>query len=433
MPIQNYDDFRHQIMRMADGETGILTSAPVVAFEETGGTVSGAKLIPYTRASLAGFRAAVLPWLANLSKRRPAITRGRAYVSVSPAGRAMKMLGCGLPIGLNSEAAYLGEDLFEPFAAMLAVPPTVGTISDLSAWREETLAALVACEDLSFASVWSPTFFLDLIETLPAAAICITARLDQQAQRRLTCALAGGSIDTTSLWPHLDTISCWADGSSAVWADRLATLCPQAFIEPKGVLATEAAITLPFGTGLASGAVPALTSTFLEFIDANGGARLAHELTAGERYRVVITTAGGLYRYDIGDCLRCLGHTDNIPHLVFEGRSALVSDLVGEKLDEAFVANVLARLPLPAAIVPKREPKPHYELWLDGAGDIAMLAREVEAGLSANPQYAYARRLGQLGDIEPRARPDVFAEQSRARTEAGARLAVLKHRSIIIL
>lgn len=72
----------------------------------------------------------------------------------------------------------------------------------------------------------------------------------------------------------------------------------------------------------------------------------------------MITTAGGLYRYDLGDQIRCIGHQGATPRLVFEGRAGLVSDLVGEKLNEAFVAGVIARLPVAATLVPIAEPKP---------------------------------------------------------------------------
>ena len=38
--------------------------------------------------------------------------------------------------------------------------------------------------------------------------------------------------------------------------------------------------------------------------------RLCDELRDGADYRVVMTTPGGLYRYDLGDRLRCHGHVD---------------------------------------------------------------------------------------------------------------------------
>ena len=233
------------------------------------------------------------------------------------------------------------------------------------------------------------------------------------------------------LWPKLDTISCWADGSSSGFAARLAALCPQAMIEPKGLLATEAAITLPWDGG--PGAVPALTSALVEFVDAAGVPLLAHQLEIDANYRVAVTTAGGLYRYDMGDLVRCVGRAGKVPRLTFLGRAALVSDMVGEKLEEAFVAGIFADLGLVAALVPRSGPVPHYELWLDDvAREPEGAAGAVEARLRADPQYAHARDLRQLGPLVILHKPGFSARRNEARAAAGARLGDLKHTAILL-
>jgi len=378
-----------------------------------------------------GFRAAVLPWLASLTRRRPGVTAGPAYVSTSPATRPVRQLPSGIPIGLPSEAAYLGADLVPVFLSLLAVPPDVAAIPNVGAWRLTTLRHLVEHENLSFVSIWSPTFFLELIEALPRVGDALSRILGGRARRRLEEATQGGRIDTTTLWPKLDTISCWADGSSSGFAARLAALCPQAVIEPKGLLATEAAITLPWGSG--PGAVPALSSAFVEFVDTSGVPLLAHELAVNANYRVAVTTAGGLYRYDMGDLVRCVGCAEKVPRLTFLGRAALVSDMVGEKLEEAFVAGIFADLGLIAALVPRSGPVPHYELWFDEAARKPEgAAAVVESRLRANPQYRHARDLRQLGPLVILHKPGFSARRNEARATAGARLGDLKHTAILL-
>ena len=431
VPVQSYEAFRPFVERIAEGECGVLTRDPVIAFEETGGTSSGSKLIPYTAASLGGFRAAVLPWLADCARRRPGLARGGAYVSISPAARRPRATPAGIPIGLATEAAYLGDDLIGAFLSILAVPPDVAAILDVDDWRIATLAHLVEREDLSFVSVWSPTFFLELIEALPGVADKLASRLSPMARRRLTQALNRAPLDTTRLWPRLDAISCWADGSSRIFAARLAALCPQAAIEPKGLFATEAAITLPWRGGV--GAIPALTSTFVEFIGDDGAPALAHELQLGAAYRVVVTTPGGLYRYDMGDLVRCVGHEGPVARLVFEGRTSLVSDLVGEKLEEAFVAGALGNINVAAVLVPNLDSKPHYELWLDGdCVETEEAGRRVESALRTNAQYAHARDIGQLGALVAVLKPGIFARRNHDRAMAGARMGDMKHASLLL-
>jgi hypothetical protein len=406
--VEAYEGVASCITRIAEGEQNLLTRAPIVAFEETGGSTSGRKLIPYTAMGLSAFRLAVLPWLAELARAIPAITEGRAYVAISPATRPQRMTPAGISVGLASDAAYLGADLAPAFAALLAVSPGTGQIADVEEWRIATLAELVAAPDLSFASVWSPTFLLDHIQALPLLADQVAARLNGADARRLDTALRHGSIDTARLWPQLACISCWTDGASAAFAARLAEVFPHARVEPKGLLATEAAISLPLAGS--NGAIPALTSTVIEFVDEAGAVGLCDELSPGGLYRVVLTTWSGLYRYDIGDVVRCTATEGGLPRLCFEGRSGRVSDLVGEKLDDAFVARALSGLGQPAALVPRAAPQPHYELWLETEVSCTSAAELIDEALRGNPQYDYARTIGQLGPIRPLHRSDLAAK-----------------------
>ncbi len=147
---------------------------------------------------------------------------------------------------------------------------------------------------------------------------------------------------------------------------------------------------------------------------------------------MVITTPGGLYRYDMGDLVRCVGHRADVARLVFVGRAGLTSDMVGEKLDEAFVATALSALPYAAALFRKLVPKTHYELWLDASKNDPSYAAQVEEALCRNPQYAYARKIGQLGALVPLLKAGFVTERHLAEIHAGKRLGDLKHSSLIL-
>jgi hypothetical protein len=112
-----------------------------------------------------------------------------------------------------------------------------------------------------------------------------------------------GPEDYQSIWPRLRLISCWADAHAALHAESLRQFLPRVPIQPKGLIATEAFVTLPF-----AGRHPlAVLSHFFEFVDHRGDALLAHELKTGAEYRVVVTTGGGLYRYCMQDRVRVDG------------------------------------------------------------------------------------------------------------------------------
>lgn len=426
VPIRRDDAWRPWFERVAAGEPRVLTRDAPVAFEATGGT-AGAKIIPYTADSLRAFRAGVLPWLHYLLQRSPRITAGVAYVAASPVTREPRTLPCGLPLGLPSDAAYLGDDLLPALAQVITVPPRA---QDLTRWRVGTLAHLARRRDLTLISVWSPTFLLELLESLAPLAESVLAELhgDAEAARRLDRALSSADGALTPLWPELQVVSLWMDGASQPYAARVADWLPGVHLDAKGVLATESVIT----TRLDERTVPALRSAFFEFVDRGGAPHLAHELAEGHVYRVVITTPGGLYRYDLGDEFFCESVRDGIPDLRFIGRAGVVSDLVGEKLTDSFVAQALSVLPAGASLVPRSAPNPHYELWVDSPAASGDLAASVEARLAANPQYAYARQLGQLRALEIVCSPGFAQYRARRLAAQGGRLGDAKSCALIL-
>ena len=394
-PLRRDTEYAPWLDAAARGEPAVLTAQAPIAFESTGGT-SGAKHIPYPPAALDAFRAGVLPWLAHLLERFPRIAEGVAYVAASPLTRPARTLPCGVPLGLPSDAAYLGPALAPALAQVITVPPA----TELASWSAQTWAHLAARRDLTLISVWSPTLLLEI--------------------------LAHADRPLAELWPDLQVVSLWMDGASAPYAARVAELLPRVHLDAKGVLATESVVTVR----TSAGCVPALTSAFLEFIDADGVSFLAHELRPGTRYRVALTTPGGLYRYDLGDEFEC---TNAAPLLRFIGRAGVVSDLVGEKLTDSFVAAALSTLTAGASLVPRRTPTPHYELWLDSSQTSHTdLADQVELHLRENPQYAYARELGQLRALEIVYAPGFAQHRARHLAASGGRLGDAKSCALIL-
>jgi GH3 auxin-responsive promoter len=170
------------------------------------------------------------------------------------------------------------------------------------------------------------------------------------------------------------------------------------------LIATEGAVTFPYGAH--PGSVLAIRSHFFEFETPDGSTRLAHELTRGSIYGVVLTTGGGLYRYRLGDLVEVVGFADQAPLLKFLGKSERTSDLVGEKLAEPFVRNAIEGIcetlhvePTFALLAPGLESPPRYTLYLQAPnlGELnGQFSQAIDDALSANPHYGYAVGIGQL-------------------------------------
>ncbi len=411
IPIQTYEDLSPYIQRMVEGETNVLTAEPAIAFEMTGGSTKGSKLIPFTQSELIAIQRAIFPWLGDLLKSRPGIKKGRTYWAISPVTRPPTKTAGGVNIGMSGDAAYFGEDLAMSIGQLLAIPPEFALISDIEEWRYLTALFLLAAADLTLISVWSPTFLLELIEEMKNKSDRLLQDIatgkdnlpgNPARAKLLETALSNTTIDSQKIWQNLDTISCWQDAAAKAFIPQMQETFPHVWIQGKGLISTEAVVSLPMSG--CSYPVLAINSGFYEFMDGENRPHLCHELNEGEVYRIVVTTAAGLYRYDLGDRLKVRGWKGRVPLLEFVGRSGMVSDLCGEKLTEEFVLDKLANIRGFRMLAPSLEGKPHYALFLDrkeyGENDAVIISRELDKSLGANPQYQYARKLKQLGEIK---------------------------------
>lgn len=434
VPIIQYDDIESHILRMSDGEADVLFAGHPIAFERTGGSTGGCRLIPYSQHSLADFQSALLPWLSS-SIKRFGIESGAAYISISPATRQSEASAGGAPIGLP-DGAYLGAEALFSFAQVSAVPVWVGNLINVAEWQLATLYWLIRRDDLAMISVWSPTFMLTLMEALDSRGEELADLLqrggilsghelaaDAGAHARLGQFISDG--DSSCLWPDLKLVSCWADASSKPFYEQLKHRLPHATFQGKGLLSTEAVVTVPDSTGQP---VLTLDSGFFEFLPAGGNPCLGDEVSDGEQYEVILTTSGGLYRYRTGDCVICEGFVDDVPVLRFSGRIGLTCDIVGEKLHESFVLSCLEDIPGFCMLVPVSTPRSRYVLILDKdyEHESNALIDFVETRLFRNPQYAYARNIGQLDRLECYEGSRPLHKYTQRLAAAGARLGDLK-------
>ena len=395
VPLRSFDDFQPYIDRIAAGERRVLTAEDVVRFGLSSGSTAPAKLIPYTPSLLAEFREGIDPFVWRIFRAAPRAMLGKAYWSVTPVGTTPRRSAAGIPIGFDDERPYFDRITQTLLRATMAAPPELAALRDIDAFRYATLRRLLRERSLSWISVWNPTFLTLLLAPLEqwrASLIDDVRRGDPRRARELTRARTCEEI-----WPRLRLISCWADGAAADAIPPLRRLFPNVAIQPKGLIATEAFVSFPW-EGNASAL--SLRSHFFEFEESGGAIRLAHELRAGVRYSVIVTTSGGLYRNRLHDLVEIVGHVDQCPLLRFVGRTDKVVDLRGEKLNELFVADAvrrtLARHGIAARfqmVAPGEDDA--YVLFLQ-SGSADHIAADLDAALRESFHYDYCRRLGQL-------------------------------------
>ncbi len=371
LPLVGYSELEEWIDRCARGQNNVLCSEPIRLFEPTSGT-QATKLIPYTASLKAEFQRGLSAWIADLYGFKPALMSGRAYWSITPPAERPQRTSGGIPIGFEDDAAYLSGWSQRLVRSLLAVPKA----ADL----DETITQLLHCTDLKLVSVWSPTFWLLLLERLKT-------HWDQWASRPALAARMAGGLP--GLWPQLSLLSCWADGPSVRFLPALRADFPNLFIQPKGLLATEAFVSFPL-LGR-RGAALSLRSHFYEFLGEDGCQYLPHQLVQGRTYEVVVSTGGGLYRYRLGDRVRVTGFYRECPLLRFVGRTGVVSDHCGEKLTPDAVELWLPTRAGPCFVAFEAG---GYVLY--GEGDLSEAVREGESVLGHYYHYRLCRQLGQL-------------------------------------
>jgi len=422
VPVRNYDELRPWIERIRRGEPRVLTEEPVRRLVPTSGSAAARKLIPYTDSLYRQLNRATGPWIFGLYRKHPRALLGVSYWAISPVAQE-ELRGAeesSVPIGFEDDAAYLGAARKFLINATLAVPPEVRQIASMEDWRYVTALLLVRRPDLSLISVWHPSFLSLLLQAMRenweqllsdlSAGTCtmmdrlppsVAASIRFHADARRARELRGAFPDTLDrLWPKLGVVSCWTHGHAAGAASELAQSLGPVAMQAKGLVATEGIISIPFG-----GLHPlAIRSHYLEFEDDNDRMVAASELQEGHEYNVILTTAGGLCRYRLDDRIAVDGRLGRTPSVRFVGKSAMVSDRMGEKLSDGFVASVFSSLFQDAGT------RPYFVMLapdVDGGGCRYTLYTSAEASdeiclkldllLSENPHYAYCRRLTQLG------------------------------------
>jgi hypothetical protein len=185
-----------------------------------------------------------------------------------------------------------------------------------------------------------------------------------------------------------------------------------------GLIASEGRMTIPVRDGTPGGVLDT-TSHYFEFIpeaeidSPRPSVLAAHELEEGGKYFILLTTAFGLYRYNIYDLVRVTGFFNRTPIIEFLNKGAHFANMTGEKISEYQVTHAMSEalsefdLSLTAySLAPCWDDvQPYYGLFVERSDftttDHALrLAEQVDSGLrQQNIEYASKRHSQRLGPV----------------------------------
>lgn len=394
VPLCTYEDFEPYINAMADGERNVLTKEGLILFELTSGSSGSKKLIPYTRTLKREFQRGIKPWLYNIYKKVDGVNEGKSYWSITPVTAGKSYTKSNIPIGFEEDTEYFGFFTKGIMKRLFAVDGSVKFAEHMQDFYKKTALQLLTCGELTLISVWNPTFLTLLCDFIHDNRDILSKEVIKE--KRQGFLEAAKEKQFGRIFPELKIISCWADGSAALYIDKVREYFPDVYIQPKGLLATECFMSFPLVGE--EGSRLSIYSHFFEFKRLPDGEIVTAERLEKGKYELIVTTGGGFYRYCIGDIIEVLAvYPDSPPRIRFLQRSGICSDLFGEKLTEEFVRTVCEKIGGGAfcLLAPKKD---HYCLYTTAEH---ITAEMLDTALRESYHYNYCRQLGQLGTAEP--------------------------------
>jgi hypothetical protein len=439
IPVRGYEYVEPYMQRVLKGETtALLSDKKIHMFAMTSGTTASRKYIPVTDQYLADYKRGWNIWGLKVYRDHHEV-RMRPIVQMSGDWQEF-LTDTGIPCG--AVTGLTAQMQFRIIRWIYCVPAVVGKVKDpaakyylalrlslprnpgmIIAANPSTLVNLARAGDAE-----KETLIRDIHDGTLSDRFDIPADVRLRLQRRISkrypdraklleeVVRQTGTLYPKDYWPKDCLIGNWMGGSVAAYLRHFPKYYGDTPVRDVGLIASEGRMTIPMADGTPSGVLD-VTSHVFEFIPEEEGdspnptVLSAHELQEGRTYYILMTTAYGLYRYNIFDVVRCTGFYNQTPLVEFLSKGAHFANITGEKVSEyqvnAAMADVLREMNINLtaySLAPCWDDEmPFYGLFVEGS-DLAsreqgiQLTQALEKRLSAiNIEYASKRESQRLG------------------------------------
>lgn len=440
VPITTYADLSPWVERVKAGDLRAMFGGRqrVHMFAMTSGTVDRPKYVPVTDRFLKALRAGWNAFGIKALTDHPDCFMRPIVQVTSPTDEERTSAGypCGAITGLMAATQ-------KKLVRKYFIPPLSATgITDTLA-RRYTIMRLAMPEDVSWIVTASPATVLQLARTGDEQAESIIRdirdgtlsreypipdpvreaiesglRPNRDAAHRLDAIRKRtGRLLPKDYW-QLGFLANWTGGTMGLYLREYPEFFGQIPVRDIGLLSTEGRMSIPLHDGTPAG-LAAVSSVFFEFIPAseygsqNPTTLRIHQVSVGEEYFILLTTAAGFYRYDIGDCVRVVGFEGQAPVIEFLHKGAHVSSITGEKITERQAVLAFERASTETGLhestfvlAPRWADPPFYRLYVEQPTDAppdwsARLASALDDALrTINIEYASKRSSARLAPIE---------------------------------
>jgi GH3 auxin-responsive promoter len=471
VPILTYEDHHPYVSRVLQGDTNALFApgTRVLMFATTSGTTGDPKRLPITTELFREYRRGWLIWAGGVYGDHRHLMQKKTLQLTSDW--QLSHTPCGIPCGQISGLAATTRPKITQ--RMFLPPPVAARIHDSAAKHYASLRFALASRKIGIIITANPSTLVEFarradlereslvrdihdgklscnipLEVRDALSRRIARRDPKRARELERLIESHGSLLPKHAWPELSVLAVWTGGSVGVFLPQLPELYGDTAVRDHGLSASEGRMSIPLTDGTSAGVLDYYHHYF-EFIpveeheSASPTVLEGHELEVGRDYYIVLTTSGGLYRYDIHDVVRCVGFEGQAPLVEFLNKGKSFSNLTGEKISEYQVIRAVEQsfreLQLTIdtfTLAPVMEQQPRYVLLVERpthhgrAGD---LAARVHANLAQlNEEYAEKCASGRLQPIQVREVPaGTWTELRRQRTSRRGNFEEYKHPCLV--
>lgn len=368
VPVVEYEAIRHYVDRMAKGEENILTRDKPIFFGSTSGTTNLPKLIPTTDYSESRKTELLWLWSYYIARDHPDVVNGKVLAIISPEDEGRTPSG----IRYGAESGHGYRSLPWLVKKLYVLPPEVFDIKDYDA-RYYTILRLAMERDVTDVATLNPNTIVLLCQKIAkwqeriikdirdgtlsrdfdipdGVRRPIESSLRKNARRAdelSSIAAKKGRLLPADFWPNMRLVECWMGGMMKLYLKEIEAYFGKIPIRDMGCLSTEARSSIPTTDNSPSG-VLAISTNFYEFMPKEDAGKkdprllLCSEVEAGREYFIIVTTAGGLYRYNIDDIVKVDGFFNKTPMIEFVQKGSGATSLAGEKLYESHVNDAVS-------------------------------------------------------------------------------------------
>lgn len=471
VPILTYEDHHPYMERVLQGNVTALFApgTRVLMFAMTSGTTGEPKRLPITAELFREYRLGWLIWAAGVYGDHRHLMHKKTLQLTSDW--QLSQTPCGAPCGQISGLAATTRP--KVTQRMFLPPPVATRIHDSAAKHYTSLRFALAARNVGIIITANPSTLVELArradhqreslirdihdgtltysipqEVRDALSRQIGRRDPKRARELQRLVESHGALLPKHAWPDLSVLAVWTGGSVGVFLPQLAELYGDTAVRDHGLSASEGRMSIPLTDGTSAGVLDYYHHYF-EFIPVEEHESMsptvleAHELEVGRDYYIILTTSGGLYRYNIHDVVRCVGFQGQAPLVDFLNKGKNFSNLTGEKISEHQAIRAVEksfqelRLPIDVfTLAPAMELQPRYVLLIERQthqGRAAELAARVQANLEQlNEEYAAKSVSGRLLPIQVREVPaGTWTALRRERTSRRGNFEEYKHPCLV--